>query len=472
MLKATLIIFLSFAGLVLAQPDTLWSRLFEGEGTLHCNSTICTNDGGFLLGGFQYSLEFSYDFFVIKTNSEGDPEWTTRLTDEWGSGLGSITQTADRNYFLVGSGSSHNDGAAIIAKISSDGDSLWMRHYGGLLAKLNSSVPNGSGGVYVAGTTSDSARFGSYDGYLVNIDEDGEELWHRVYGGRSTDWFRDMVRTSDGGFAFAGETLSFGNSLQFYLVKTDSTGEEEWSATYGDSLAEVGFKLIQTSDDGYALGGWIYQEAVGLTTDMMIVRVDAEGNEMWTRRFGHEMFSERCNDLIQTGDGGFVLAGQTGRTADIYLIRTDEFGDTLWTTTYNVERSEECYTIIHLEDDSYILTGHTSRNNMFMLRTEPDPANAVWEVNPAFPSMFIVNPAYPNPFNSTTSIAYNLPAPERVTVKIFDLSGRKVATLVDGRLNAGNHHVYWNGLNTPSGIYVCRMEAGSFTKSIKLALVR
>ncbi len=88
------------------------------------------------------------------------------------------------------------------------------------------------------------------------------------------------------------------------------------------------------------------------------------------------------------------------------------------------------------------------------------------------PEQYNLHSPYPNPFNSTTSIAYSLPMPERVTVKIFDLSGREVATLVDRRLEAGNHHVYWNGLNISSGVYVCRMEAGSFTKSIKLALVR
>ena len=472
MLKTTLTILFFMAGAAYTQPDTLWSRLYEGDGTLKCITTISTDDGGFLMGGSQNSVEFSTDFFALKTSENGEFEWSIRLIDHWSCGFSSITQTADGSFFLVGSGRSPNDGAGIVAKITSEGDSLWMRQYGGLLAKLHGSAPNNSGGIYIAGTSSDSARFGSYDGYFVNIDDNGEELWHQVYGGRSTDWFRDMIRTSDGGFAFAGETSSFGNGIQFYLVKADSIGEEEWTATFGDSLADIASTIIQTTDGGYALGGWGYQQEVGLTTDMMIVRVDEEGNEMWTRRFGTERFSERCHDLIQTEDSGFVLAGETGETSDIYLIRIDASGDIIWSTTYNIESYEECYTIIRLEDDSYILTGHTHRNHIFILRTAPDPASTPILLDPAFPSDITLQPAYPNPFNSTTTIRYSLDHPGQVTLGVYDLAGRLVEVVYRGTPGIGHHSVTWDASSLASGLYLLRMKSGDRIRVAKVALIR
>jgi hypothetical protein len=87
------------------------------------------------------------------------------------------------------------------------------------------------------------------------------------------------------------------------------------------------------------------------------------------------------------------------------------------------------------------------------------------------PTQLKLEPAYPNPFNSTTSICYQLSVNSEVTLKIFDISGREVVTLVNGKLNAGYHTVAWEA-NVPSGIYICRMEAGSFSKSIKLVLNR
>ncbi|HHE46673.1 MAG TPA: T9SS type A sorting domain-containing protein [Bacteroidetes bacterium] len=122
-------------------------------------------------------------------------------------------------------------------------------------------------------------------------------------------------------------------------------------------------------------------------------------------------------------------------------------------------------TLVNYSEDDYM--GNAPDMGVF-----ESEFTAVEDIDSALPDSYLMLAVFPNPFNSTAGISYSLPAPEQVTVKIFDLSGREVATLIDGKLEEGNHQVYWNGLNTPSGVYVCRMNAGSFTKSIKLALIR
>ncbi|MCK6620087.1 MAG: FG-GAP repeat protein [Calditrichaceae bacterium] len=79
---------------------------------------------------------------------------------------------------------------------------------------------------------------------------------------------------------------------------------------------------------------------------------------------------------------------------------------------------------------------------------------------------------YPNPFNPTTSIRFSLPRREHVTLKIFDLLGRKVATPVEGNLEPGEHSVVFDGSGLSSGVYFYRLEAGSFVGQKKLILVR
>jgi len=88
------------------------------------------------------------------------------------------------------------------------------------------------------------------------------------------------------------------------------------------------------------------------------------------------------------------------------------------------------------------------------------------------PSSFALYPAFPNPFNSYVTLKYELPAQTRITLRVFDLSGREVAMLTDGIVTAGQHQAAWDASCAASGVYVCRMEAGGVSASVKLVLTR
>jgi len=79
---------------------------------------------------------------------------------------------------------------------------------------------------------------------------------------------------------------------------------------------------------------------------------------------------------------------------------------------------------------------------------------------------------FPNPFNSATMIRFSLPRAEDVKITLFNISGQKIMTMLDQRLNAGHHQVSLSGEELATGIYVCRITAGSFDKTIKIALLR
>ena len=88
------------------------------------------------------------------------------------------------------------------------------------------------------------------------------------------------------------------------------------------------------------------------------------------------------------------------------------------------------------------------------------------------PKRFDLCQNYPNPFNPSTTISFYLPSKSFVTLKVFDIMGREIATLINGELSAGDHIQQWIATNISSGIYFYRLHAGSFTQTKKLVLLR
>ncbi len=88
------------------------------------------------------------------------------------------------------------------------------------------------------------------------------------------------------------------------------------------------------------------------------------------------------------------------------------------------------------------------------------------------PGRFTLSQNFPNPFNPTTAIDFQLSAVSHATVIVYDILGRKVATLVDGLKRPGSYKVNFDGRGLPSGIYFCRMSAGNFTGIMKMVLIK
>jgi hypothetical protein len=100
----------------------------------------------------------------------------------------------------------------------------------------------------------------------------------------------------------------------------------------------------------------------------------------------------------------------------------------------------------------------------------PDAVDRI--ISNTLPNSYALHSAVPNPFNPITTIQYDLPQPSLVKLEIFDSSGRKAATLVEGWRQAGAYSATFNGGNLASGVYVCRLTAGNFEAAAKLVLMK
>ena len=134
--------------------------------------------------------------------------------------------------------------------------------------------------------------------------------WMQTYGGANSDIARSVVQTSDGGYLLAGDTMSLGaGDLDFWLVKVDSAGNHEWNKTYGGPRPDVAHAITQTTDGGYALAG--FTESFGAAgQDLWLVKTDIAGNLEWRIRYGGAG-DEDARAVIETSDGGYALAGFT-----------------------------------------------------------------------------------------------------------------------------------------------------------------
>jgi len=154
--------------------------------------------------------------------------------------------------------------------------------------------------------------------------------WSENYGGTNREEAYALVQTTDGGYAMAGQTMSFGaGGYDFWLVKTDTSGIQQWNKTYGGANWEEASALVHTGDDGYALAGYTVSFGAGLQ-DVWLVKTDASGMELWNKTYGGSN-DDLTNAIVQTTDDGYALAGYTASyvlgNGDFWLVKTDALGN-------------------------------------------------------------------------------------------------------------------------------------------------
>jgi hypothetical protein len=309
-----------------------WNYTYGGTNNEMAYCALVAHDGGYALTGYTRSFGAGGpDVWLVKTDISGSMEWNKTYGGTQDDYAYSIIQTDDGGYALVGKTKSYGMGDENfwLIKTNSSGDVEWSKAYGGLADDdARSVIQTSDGGYALAGTT--YVSWGqSNDFWLVKTDSSGNMEWNMTYGGEQYDYALSVVQTADDGYALAGHTESFGaGNVNFWLIKTDSSGNHLWNKTYGGTQYNYLTSLIQTSDGGYALGG--YTDCFGAGAhDFWLVKTNSSGNAQWNMTYGGTL-AEYALSMIQTSDGGYALAGCTGSfgsgESDFWLVKTDESG--------------------------------------------------------------------------------------------------------------------------------------------------
>jgi len=275
---------------------------------------------------------------------------------------------------------------------ASSSSTAWDKLYGGELDdEAAAIVQTGDGGYVIAGTTY-SFGAGSADFWLIKLDSSGNMQWNHTYGGPEADVATAMIHTSDGGYAITGKTHSFGaGDSDFWLIKVDSSGSMQWNRTYGQATAEVATSMIQTSDGGYALAGRTYSFGDRIYVPRCwLVKTDAEGNMEWERTYRDEDEDSKkfeAFSVVQTGDGGYTFAASTGYIigiVDALVAHVDSYGNMEWNVTWGPVYPAITSSMIQTTDGGYAVSGwiylgrHPSVSSYLFLFTVDSNGTLQW----------------------------------------------------------------------------------------------
>lgn len=354
----------------------IWSKTYGGTNAEYGFSFVQTSDDGYAIVGsiitYGSGSSYSSDSWLIKTDVAGDLQWSKTFGGAGTNLLSSLVETSDGGFALGGftNSSGGSEGDMWLVKTNSKGDIQWSKNYGDTNHEIaNSIVQTSDGGFALAGAKGPGGDFNDF--CLVKTDSAGDLLWSKTYGGEGNDVAQSLVQTTDGGYAMVG----FLNNYP-WLVRVDSTGSMQWNKTYGELIyGESGINLgsvIQSEDGGYVLVGYNNQKA-------WLVKTDSSGNLQWNKTYDQGFVAY---SVVQTNDGGYALAGQVvgNGVFDFWLAKTDNTGNVQWAQNYVGGQGE--VTVMQTSDGGYALlgsinpTGANYDSDIWLIKTDTNGITA------------------------------------------------------------------------------------------------
>jgi hypothetical protein len=252
----------------------------------------------------------------------------------------------------------------------------WTKIIGGFGADgARSVIESKDGGFLLTGYTF-SQGSGDADILVAKTSSSGDMEWSKTFGGDGAEYGYGCTEISDG-FLISGYTTSFGaGSKDVYLIKTDFNGNEVWSKTYGGVGWDVGMSCCE-ADNGYLICGFTNSFGKG-EEDIYLVNIDRNGNEVWSKTYGGERY-EIGNSVYRLDDGNFIIGATTGTfgggNSDMYLVKVDAAGKVLWTKSIGGQMNrilpeasptptDWCFQLKPTADGGFIMVGYTNAKDM------------------------------------------------------------------------------------------------------------
>jgi len=442
--------------LAVAQPpDTLWCRSFGGHEDDRGYGIACTDDGGFISCGFTYSFGATTRAgYIVKVDTDGNEVWNIVYSASGQTAFYGIDKTSDGGFICSGYtsiGGTYFTSSFLLLKINEYGDILWEGTYGGPGVDIGNHAEECSDGGYIMVGYSSHIVGEPADITVLKTDSMGVEEWHTLIGGQQIDEGNCICQTTDGGFILTGETWSWGTGGDVILTKLDNQGEEVWTNVFGQLQLDVGYCIRENQNYNYVVLGLVTPGNSGL------ICYDDQGQEVWRNRYFLEtlLWFETCQDNT------YILAGYS--ESELLLIKADETGTGIWTGILEYGNGIRAYCVKEIPVGGYVTTGYaippgSSDYNLLICRFAGEMESNKDASKEVIQSNQIPIDISPNPFNPITTISYFLEESSRMTLTVYDLTGREVKTLVDGYQDTGFHEATFDGSGLSSGMYLLKLE--------------
>jgi len=261
----------------------------------------------------------------------------------------------------------------------------WQNTIGGNSNEEFFSIQQTSDGGYILGgyTAGVSSNY-----FNVKTDSSGIIQWQNTIGGSGFDALTSIKQTMDGGYILGGssesnisgdKTENSNGYADYWIVKTDSSGNIQWQNTIGGDLTDFLFSTQQTADGGYILGGYSNSNISGDKTEdnygdynYWILKTDGLGTIEWQNTIGGNGGYDALRIIKQTTDGGYILGGYSNSNIsgdktedcmgdyDYWIVKTDTSGVIQWQNTIGGSADDQLYSLQETSDGGYILGGYSN----------------------------------------------------------------------------------------------------------------
>ncbi|MFN3872465.1 MAG: SBBP repeat-containing protein [Ignavibacterium sp.] len=426
------------------------------------------------------------DYLTIKYDSQGNELWVQRYhgnnsftsynfdspfaieTDEFG------------NVYVTGQsvpdGATSGTGYFCTVKYSTDGNFQWARYNLGQSGVGYSVKVSASGNVYVSGSASASTGL---DFITIKYNSSGVEQWAKRYSnGFILQPIAMEIDASENVYVTGGD-------LEIHTIKYNSAGDSIWASIYTgpQGFSHPNDLAVDEFGNVYVTGRSANAQVTG--TEYVIVKYNSAGQELWTARYdglGNEQFENSSEAIDLDAAGNVYVTGKSqgvGDLGDYATVKYNSAGIEQWAIRYHRPPDAiETAIGIHVSSDqevyvsgNSISSGASPPHAIITIKYSQSPSD-VSEISSVVPDNFMLSQNYPNPFNPTTKISWQSPISSHQTLKVYDMLGNEVATLVNEEKDRGVYSVNFDASNLSSGIYFYRLQAGSFVETKRMILIR
>ena len=310
--------------------NIIWDKLYGRSENDVANSIIQTKDGGFAISGYTIFKDLGEaDLFILKLDEAGNKIWDKIFFGRNWDTAYTIIETKDEAFIIVGytwsKGAGKSD--AWVIKLDSNGNMLWNKTFGGdENDEAHSIIQTEEGNFVIAGKTKSKGK-GKWDAWIIKLDEQGNIDWDNTFGGSEDDCAYAITETKDGGYVFSGYTMSEGNGKEDVLVvKLDDEGNILWNKTFGGIHEDIAKSLVKEENGDFIIAGETKSIGAG-KWDAWIIKLDEKGQSKWVKTIGGQSW-DSISSIIKTKDKEYIAVGWTmskgAGEADAWVIKLDE----------------------------------------------------------------------------------------------------------------------------------------------------
>ena len=268
-------------------------------------------------------------------------------------------------YIVVGNTNSFGNGKpdAWIVRMDNDGLVDWKRTYGDIKADEIQNIIATPDGHYLAVGMTTSKSNGKQDAWLLKLNEKGRLVWEKRIGGSLMDVVLDAALMSNGDYVMTGFVqMKKDDKVDMLVKRIDVDGNEIWSKNFGGEAWDIGMSIVATKGDNILVGGHTESVTNG-KEDAWIVKLSGEGNEIWSKNFGGEEKDVVASLAYDAQTDGCFAVGHTesfgNGMADVWVLKIDKDGKDVWKNAIGGEKADMGKDIIITEDGNLAITGFT-----------------------------------------------------------------------------------------------------------------